>query len=46
MMPLIALLAVLFERAVGYPDRVVKVVGHPVTWIGRLIDGLDRRPER
>ena len=41
MMPPIALLAVLFERAVGYPDRVVEVVGHPVTWIGRLIDGLD-----
>lgn len=26
----------------GYPDRLVRVIGHPMIWIGKLIDGLDR----
>ena len=34
---LLALLALLAEAAIGYPDRVFRAVGHPVTWIGRLI---------
>ena len=28
---------------VGYPDRLFRAVGHPVSWIGRLIAALDRR---
>jgi adenosylcobinamide-phosphate synthase len=43
----------LIELAVGYPQALVRAVGHPVTWIGRLIEALDRslnretdRPER
>ena len=28
---------------VGYPDRLVRAIGHPVTWMGRLIGVLDRR---
>jgi adenosylcobinamide-phosphate synthase len=27
---------------VGYPDRLVRSIGHPVTWIGRLIGVLER----
>ena len=31
----------LVELCFGYPDAVVKAIGHPVTWIGRLIGALD-----
>lgn len=31
----------LLELCFGYPDAVVKAIGHPVTWIGRLIRALD-----
>jgi len=31
----------LVELCFGYPDAVMKAIGHPVTWIGRLIDALD-----
>jgi adenosylcobinamide-phosphate synthase len=34
-------LAVLIEALVGYPDRLVGAIGHPVTWIGTLIARLD-----
>ena len=33
----LALIAVALEASVGYPDVVYRVIGHPVTWIGRLI---------
>ena len=36
-------LALLIEALVGYPDRLVRAIGHPVTWMGRLIDWLDIR---
>jgi adenosylcobinamide-phosphate synthase len=32
----------LIELAVGYPDRVLRAIGHPVTWMGALIGALDR----
>ena len=35
-------LALLFELMIGYPDRLMAVVGHPVTWMGALIGALDR----
>jgi adenosylcobinamide-phosphate synthase len=38
----VALLAMLIELGIGYPQRLVSVVGHPVTWIGVLIGRLDR----
>src|SRR5262252_8572116 len=38
----LTLLALLIELAVGYPERLVRAIGHPVTWIGRLIGTLDR----
>jgi adenosylcobinamide-phosphate synthase len=39
---LLALLAMPIELALGYPQRVTRAIGHPVTWIGRLIAALDR----
>ena len=32
----------LIELCLGYPERLLRAVGHPVTWIGRLIGWLDR----
>jgi adenosylcobinamide-phosphate synthase len=34
-------LALLIEALVGYPDRLVGAIGHPVTWVGALIARLD-----
>jgi adenosylcobinamide-phosphate synthase len=42
----LTLLALLIELAVGYPDRLVRAIGHPVTWIGALIARLDARSNR
>ena len=36
-----ALLALLIELAFGYPERLFKAIGHPVTWIGWLIARLE-----
>jgi adenosylcobinamide-phosphate synthase len=38
----LTLLAMLIEVAVGYPDRLVRAIGHPVTWMGALIGAFDR----
>ncbi|MBB5764223.1 adenosylcobinamide-phosphate synthase CbiB [Methylorubrum rhodesianum] len=35
-------LALLLEALAGYPDRLYRALGHPVTWIGRLIAALER----
>jgi len=32
----------LIELSLGYPQALVRVVGHPVTWIGGLIGALER----
>src|SRR6476660_1064005 len=37
----LAFLALLIEAMFGYPDRLVRTIGHPVTWMGRFIDNLD-----
>ena len=34
------------ELAFGYPDRLVRAIGHPVMWIGHLISFLDRTLNR
>jgi adenosylcobinamide-phosphate synthase len=39
----VAVLAMVAELATGYPDRLFRVVGHPVSWAGRLIAALERR---
>ncbi len=36
----------LIELGLGYPQRLLRTIGHPVSWIGRLIDALDRRLNR
>jgi adenosylcobinamide-phosphate synthase len=38
----LTLAALLIEVLVGYPDRLVRSIGHPVSWIGRLIGALER----
>ncbi len=43
---MLTLLALLFEAAFGYPDRLAKTLGHPVTWIGRMIERFDLRLNR
>lgn len=42
----LAFLALIVERAIGYPAWLVKTVGHPVMWIGWLIALLDRQLNR
>jgi adenosylcobinamide-phosphate synthase len=42
----LALFAMLIELGLGYPQRALGMIGHPVTWIGRVIDALDRRLNR
>jgi adenosylcobinamide-phosphate synthase len=39
----VALAALIFEAAGGYPDWLFRRIGHPVTWFGALITMLDRR---
>jgi adenosylcobinamide-phosphate synthase len=39
----LAFLAMLIELAFGYPQRLLRAIGHPVTWMGALIHTLDRR---
>lgn len=46
MTALAMILALGLEAAVGWPDRLYARIGHPVTWIGRLISALDRRWNR
>ncbi|MFO1147334.1 MAG: adenosylcobinamide-phosphate synthase CbiB [Alsobacter sp.] len=38
----LALAALVLEALVGYPQPLYRAIGHPVTWIGRLIGWLDR----
>jgi adenosylcobinamide-phosphate synthase len=42
----LALLALLIEVMLGYPNWIFRAIGHPVTWIGRLIDALEPRLNR
>jgi adenosylcobinamide-phosphate synthase len=38
----LALLAMLIELCLGYPQFLLRAIGHPVIWTGRLIGALDR----
>src|SRR6516164_6315290 len=42
----LAFLAVLIEAVLGYPDWLFRAIGHPVTWMGRLVHILDRTLNR
>lgn len=37
----LALVAVAIEAMVGYPDALYRLIGHPVTWMGRVITWCD-----
>ena len=39
----IAAAALVIELILGYPAPLFRLIGHPVVWIGALIDGLDGR---
>ncbi len=39
-------LALALEALVGYPASLYRVLGHPVTWMGGLLAGLERRLNR
>lgn len=38
----LAFLAAVIEAGIGYPDAIFRAIGHPVSWIGRLIAWCDR----
>src|SRR5262252_1996199 len=42
----LALLAMLIELCLGYPERLTRAIGHPVIWIGALIEQCDRHLNR
>lgn len=37
----IVLIALFVDAVIGWPKVLYNVIGHPVTWIGKLIDALD-----
>ncbi|QJD18478.1 adenosylcobinamide-phosphate synthase CbiB [Paracoccus sanguinis] len=39
-------LALALDAVMGWPDRLYARIGHPVTWIGRLISALEARLNR
>lgn len=39
-------LALLIDAALGWPDRLYRRIGHPVTWIGAAISALEGRWNR
>jgi adenosylcobinamide-phosphate synthase len=42
----LAFFALMIELMIGYPDRLLRAIGHPVIWIGKLIGLLDRTLNR
>lgn len=42
----LAFLSLLVERVIGYPEPLLKAIGHPVIWIGKLVSLLDNRLNR
>src|SRR5512134_1765817 len=42
----LTLLALLIELTFGYPDKLARAIGHPVTWMGRLISWFEGRLNR
>ena len=38
--------AMAIDAVLGWPERLFRLAGHPVTWLGRLIDLLDRACNR
>lgn len=44
--PAMMALALVIDAALGWPDRLYAKMGHPVTWIGRLISAIETRWNR
>ena len=44
--PATALVALVLEAGTGYPQALYRRIGHPVTWMGALLQDLDRRLNR
>jgi len=42
----LALIAMLVELCFGYPEPLLRAIGHPVTWMGRIITWLDHTLNR
>jgi adenosylcobinamide-phosphate synthase len=42
----LALAVLVLEACIGYPRVVFAAIGHPVTWIGRLLHALEQRWNR
>jgi adenosylcobinamide-phosphate synthase len=42
----LTLLALLIELMMGYPQGLARMIGHPVTWMGKLIGWLDTKLNR
>ncbi|WP_378944013.1 adenosylcobinamide-phosphate synthase CbiB [Paracoccus sp. R86501] len=42
----VALIALLLDTMIGWPAWLFRRIGHPVTWLGRLITTLDQRMNR
>ena len=42
----LALVAVAIEAAIGYPEPLYRAIGHPVTWMGRWLAGLEALANR
>lgn len=42
----VALVALAVDALIGWPEALFRRIGHPVTWLGRLIAALDRRWNR
>lgn len=36
------LVALGLDTVIGWPNAIFRAIGHPVTWLGRLVDALDR----
>ena len=35
------MVAMAIDAVLNWPERLFRVIGHPVTWLGRLIEGVD-----
>ena len=42
MMPLILLLALTLDIVIGWPEKIYANIGHPVSWIGKVISYFER----
>lgn len=38
--------ALAIDAVLGWPERLFRAIGHPVTWLGRLIDAVDEACNR